>query len=253
MAEQQTEAKVPYSVECVFDQMVKIGDLKPHPKNPNKHPKKQLELMGKAILENGWRVPVTVSKLTGLIVRGEGRYLTAQLMGWTHVPVDFQDYQSEDHELADLIADNKLPALAEMDTKAEVDVLALLDNGNIDLEITGFSNRELENIFNETREDESKTLYPITAKLHEKYDYVLVFTTNETDRLFLHQLLGIRKERSYKSKAVGIGRAITFDRFVEAIKAYKEGRQLEIGEEQDENTDTVDEQNSVDDNPQAAE
>lgn len=214
------------TISCVYNKLVPISELKPHPKNPNKHPRKQLELIGKAIKDNGWRVPITVSNLSGYIVRGEGRYLAAQLNGLTHVPVDFQDYESESHELADLIADNKLPKGAEIDSKLELEILSSLDTGVIDLEITGYSNKELENLFNEAREDESKTLYPITAKLHEKYDYVMIFTTNETDLLFLHQVLGIRKERSYKSKAVGTGRAITFERFTEAINAFKEGRQL---------------------------
>jgi hypothetical protein len=241
-------------VECVYDELVPLGELKPHPKNPNKHPRKQLELMGKAIFGdgaekgNGWRVPITVSKLSGYIVRGEGRFLTAQLMGEKYVPVDFQDYESEAHELADLIADNKLSDLAEMDTKAELALLAELDTGEIDLEITGFSNRELEALFNESREEEDKVLYPITAKLHEKYDYCLIFCENETDWLFLQQVMGLRREKSYKSKAVGTGRAIPFSRFAEKLKEYKDGVQPQ--EVVNENSDSVDVESNDNDDTQ---
>lgn len=59
----------------------------------------------------------------------------------------------------------------------------------------------------------------MTAQLHEKYDYVMIFTTNETDRQHLHAISGIRKERSYKmSKEVGMGRAIPLSRFLDALK-----------------------------------
>ena len=39
-------------VECAFDSMVAIGDIKPNPRNPNLHPKKQIELLAKIIKAN---------------------------------------------------------------------------------------------------------------------------------------------------------------------------------------------------------
>jgi len=55
-------------VHCAYDEMVDINKLKPHPKNYNTHPQKQIELLAKNIKELGWRHPITVSKLSGYVV-----------------------------------------------------------------------------------------------------------------------------------------------------------------------------------------
>ncbi len=45
-------------VHCVYDQLVRVGDLKPHPKNPNTHSAAQVA----AVIEgNGWRGPITLT------------------------------------------------------------------------------------------------------------------------------------------------------------------------------------------------
>ena len=36
-------------VHCAFDEMVPIEQVIPNPRNPNQHPKKQLELLSKII------------------------------------------------------------------------------------------------------------------------------------------------------------------------------------------------------------
>lgn len=207
------------AVFCSYTHLVEPKTLKPNPRNPNKHPRKQLSLIQKIVEANGWRSPIVVSRLSGLIVKGEGRYQASLLAGWTHIPVDYQDYASPDHEWADLIADNEIAKLADMDKKKRLEILQDLDSGTIDLEITGIPMRDLEEMFNESRKDEGEALYPMAAQLHEKYDYVLIFTDNETDRQHLHEIAGIRKEVSYKmNKEVGLGRSIPLQRFLESLK-----------------------------------
>lgn len=44
-----------------------------------------------------------------------------------------------------------------------------------------------------------------------------VFCDNETDWVYLKQLLGIRKERSYKNETIGEARVISFKRFMEML------------------------------------
>lgn len=78
-------------VFCAFDKIIAAEDLRPNPKNPNQHPEEQVELLAKIIRAQGWRAPVTVSTLSGMIVRGHGRYMAARLIGCP-VPVDYQDY-----------------------------------------------------------------------------------------------------------------------------------------------------------------
>lgn len=133
-------------VYCAYDAIVPIGELKPNPKNPNKHPQEQIEKLGKIIRGNGWRNPITVSTRSGLIVKGHGRLLTAQLEEFKEVPVEYQNYESEEAELSDLTADNRIAELAEIDTKMLADVFADIDTGAIDFELSGYSEDEYKDL-----------------------------------------------------------------------------------------------------------
>ncbi len=141
-------------VECAFDSMVAIGDIKPNPRNPNKHPKKQLELLAKIIKAQGWRAPITVSNRSGFIVRGHARLEAAKLLGLTECPVDFQDYENEAVEWADCIADNRIAELAEPDLPLLKDILLELDSGNFDIELTGFDTESIESLMTQLHQPE---------------------------------------------------------------------------------------------------
>ena len=136
--------KVP--VYCAHDKIVPVGEIKPNPKNPNQHPEEQIELLAKIIKTQGWRAPVTVSTLSGFVVRGHGRLMAAQHLGLDCVPVDFQHYSCYDAELADLLADNKIAELAEIDNKMLAEVFQDIDPDAIDMDITGYSEEEYNEI-----------------------------------------------------------------------------------------------------------
>src|SRR5262249_43380887 len=85
-------AKPALTVHCAYDQLVRVADLKPHPKNPNTHSAAQVAAIAAVIEGNGWRAPITVSNRSGFITRGHGRLEAALLLGCEQVPVDFQDY-----------------------------------------------------------------------------------------------------------------------------------------------------------------
>lgn len=102
-------------IRCLFDKMVPIRELKPHPKNRNKHPEEQLRRLADILDYQGWRYPIKVSKLSGLITSGHGRLEAAQLLGLKEVPVNYQEYESEEQEYADLTADNAIALWAEID------------------------------------------------------------------------------------------------------------------------------------------
>lgn len=134
MAKKKDEIKV----HCAHDEIVEIGKLKPNPKNPNTHPQGQIEILAKVIQEQGWRQPIKVSNQSGYIVSGHGRYEAALFMGAEVVPVDYQDYESEAAELADLLADNRIAELAEMDEKMLASLLADIDVAGLDVELSGY-------------------------------------------------------------------------------------------------------------------
>lgn len=135
-------------VFCSYDEIVAIKDLIPNPGNPNKHPQRQLEILGEIIAANGWRAPITVSRRSGLMVKGHGRRMAALFQNLEWAPVEYQNYTSEAEEHADLIADNRIAELAELDTEKLVDMLQDLDTGEMPLELSGFTTEDLERILN---------------------------------------------------------------------------------------------------------
>jgi len=152
-------------VHCSFDRMVKIGEVKPNPRNPNKHPPAQIQLLAKIIATQGWRTPISVSNQSGLIVRGHGRYEAAKTLGLSEVPIDFQDYESEESEWADLIADNRLAELAEMDFGSLATMLKEMNMDAFDMDLTGYAHGELEQILSwaetqDTEDDPKKLKIP---------------------------------------------------------------------------------------------
>ena len=130
-------------VWCSFDELVSSDALKPNPKNPNKHPDSQIGLLAKNIKYLGWRHPITVSKRSGYIVAGHGRLAAAKKLGLQIVPVDYQEFSSDAEETAALVADNRLAELSETSEDDLKKILSELD-GEIDIDLTGFSEAEAE-------------------------------------------------------------------------------------------------------------
>jgi len=123
--------------------MVPVQDLKPHPKNPNVHPKAQIQRLADILQFQGWRYPVKVSTATGYVTSGHARIEAAKLMGWTEVPVSYQDYDSEAQEFADVVADNAISEWSTLDLSTIN--LALPDLGpDLDMEILGFKDFRLD-------------------------------------------------------------------------------------------------------------
>lgn len=130
------------TVHCAYDEMVAIERCIPNPRNPNTHPKKQLELLSKIISGQGWRAPITMSRRSGFVVRGHGRLAAAQMIGCTEVPVDWQEYESEAAEYADLIADNRLAELSEIDTELMAQLMRDVDGDGFS-ELTGYDDKAI--------------------------------------------------------------------------------------------------------------
>jgi len=120
-------------IECAFDEMVEVHKLVPNPKNPNKHPERQIKMLAKIIDYQGQRSPIVVSTRSGFIVKGPGRLAAIQLLGWERCAVDYQHYEDEAQEFADMVADNKISELAEHD-----DEMFKLEALNLQLDVSGF-------------------------------------------------------------------------------------------------------------------
>ena len=90
-------------------------DLKPHPRNRNKHTKAQIERLAKIIQRSGMREPINVSKRAGYIVTGHCTTLACIEAGLEKVPVMYQDYETEQDEVLHMNADNEMARWASLD------------------------------------------------------------------------------------------------------------------------------------------
>lgn len=86
--------------------LVETDKLIPNPDNTNDHPKDQIDHLAKQYAYTGMRTPIIVSKQSGLIVAGHGRWLAAKKAKLKHVPVSYQDFETPAQEFAFSVADN---------------------------------------------------------------------------------------------------------------------------------------------------
>ena len=118
---------------CASNAITEIHKLQPNPKNPNHHPQPQIELLAKIIDYQGQRSPVVVSKRSGFITKGHGRRLAMLRLGWNKCAVDYQDYESEAQEYADMIADNKISELAEHNDAKMIEDIRTIEGLNLEM------------------------------------------------------------------------------------------------------------------------
>lgn len=121
-------------IKCSHSEVVDVDTLVGHPRNPNKHSEKQIKLLAKILKHQGWRHPITISNRSGFVVSGHGRLEAARSLGWTEVPIDRQDFETEADEYAHLIADNKIAELADLNLRmVNEDAIKLGEGFDFDL------------------------------------------------------------------------------------------------------------------------
>jgi ParB-like chromosome segregation protein Spo0J len=149
----QTESPPP-EIRCSYKELRDPATLVAHPRNPNRHGARQIDLLARIIRHQGWRNPIVVSERSGFVVAGHGRLQAAHQLGLAAVPVDVQEFATEADEWAHLVADNRIAELAEMDQDGLGELLRDLgDADDFDLELTGFDAAELDRMLAEDAED----------------------------------------------------------------------------------------------------
>lgn len=98
--------------------MVPIADLVLDPENRNLHPEEQLQELMNIIRFQGFREPVTVSLLSGVVKSGNARVIAAQRLGMTELPVIFQEFDDAAQEYAHGIATNAIAKWSKFDLTA---------------------------------------------------------------------------------------------------------------------------------------
>jgi len=130
-----------------------VADLIPYARNSRTHSDAQVAQIAASITEFGFTNPVLVDA-KGSIIAGHGRVLAARKLKLKAVPVLVLDHLTDAQRRAYVIADNKLSENSTWDLAvltAEMVELAGLD---FDLEMTGFTMDELDNLISEPEEYE---------------------------------------------------------------------------------------------------
>lgn len=142
-----------------------IGLLKPDPKAPRKHNRKQRRQIATAIRRFGFLVPIVVDQ-NNKIVCGHGRYLAATDLGLSEVPVVKVDHLAPAELRALQVADNQLVLNGDWDLgllkTALVEIVDADISLDLDPEITGLDYGEIEAIISdEPAPDEADSLPPV--------------------------------------------------------------------------------------------
>ena len=137
---------------------INVDKLSAYETNSRTHSKEQIGQIAASISEFGFTNPVLIDQDNGIIA-GHGRVEAAKKISMDEVPCIRLSHLSEAQRKAYVIADNKLALNAGWDDemlRIELEELGAL---NFDLELTGFAQFELANIFDDgIREPpESKT------------------------------------------------------------------------------------------------
>lgn len=164
-------------VRCSYTKLVPVEELKPHPHNAKlrKHSKEAIERTAKILMYQGWRATIRVSNQSGFITVGHKRLAAAILNGWHEVPVDFQDYDDESQEIADVIADNTLNEWDTVDLAGVNDIIPEF-GPDFDVDLLGLKNFTLDPNFDPGSEDdqgqldEKELVFMECPHCHQKFE-----------------------------------------------------------------------------------
>ncbi|HEI6819521.1 TPA: ParB N-terminal domain-containing protein, partial [Yersinia enterocolitica] len=122
--------------------------LKAYAQNVIKHPEKQVEQIADSIKTFGWTNPVLIDEKNEIIA-GHGRLLAADVLGIEQIPCVILEGLSEAEKRTYRIADNKIPLNGSWDQDMLTLELSELQDLDIDLSVTGFSDTELEDLLSD--------------------------------------------------------------------------------------------------------
>lgn len=126
--------------------LMALADITPYENNPRNN-EEAVEKVANSIKEFGFNQPVVVDK-DNVIIVGHTRYLAAQELGLTEVPVIVAENLSEEQAKAYRLADNKTGEIAEWDF--EKLALELEEIESLDMSEFGFAGKGLDSSFSES-------------------------------------------------------------------------------------------------------
>ena len=144
-------------------EQIPVELLKPYPKNPRTHSKKQIRQLANSFRRFGFNGPIVINA-SNVIIAGHGRVEAAKLLGLQTVPCFRVRHLSAAEELAYVIADNKIASnsgwdrlvLASHFESLELELPALAHP--IGTDITGFEEGEIDALFADLGKDQGDPL-----------------------------------------------------------------------------------------------
>jgi hypothetical protein len=126
---------------------VPVGALKPHPRNARQG---DVGAIHTSIAENGFYGVIIAQRSTGYILAGNHRWRAAVAADAAEVPVCWLDVD-DDRALRILLADNRTNDIASYDDAALAEMLEDILNGTGNLDGTGFSPDDLDDLLKDLR------------------------------------------------------------------------------------------------------
>jgi len=175
--------------------MVALDKLIPYARNAKVHSEAQISKVAASIKEFGFLNPILIDK-DNSVMAGHCRLLSAKKLNLSEVPCLRIEHLTEPQKKAYIIADNKLAELADWDIEMLGLELEELNLEEFDLDLTGFSNLEIEGLLN--NDDEAFDFKEPSEKSdEEKLEIkVMVESLCEKEELFMEL-----KNRGFKVKA----------------------------------------------------
>jgi len=201
--------------KCAYTDKIKLTELKESPLNANMHPPEQITRLAEIIEFNGQRAPIVVSKRSGFIVKGHARLMALRQIGWEYAAVDFQDYEDEAREYADLVADNEIARWAEFDIEKH---RFNLEEKHFDIEQKYYGIEKYDPIIEQEIGANIEGDEDFATELGEKTDYLVLTFSNRDNFLKACDKFGAEREKFNISGSgnpmydrMGLGRVIKGD------------------------------------------
>ena len=128
-----------------------VKSLIPYARNARTHSDMQVAQIAASIKEFGFLNPIVITE-DNTILCGHGRLMAAQKLGLKKVPCIKESHLTETQRRAFIIADNKLSLNAGWDNELLSVELSELQGADFDLELLGFDEKELSQLFDEGNE-----------------------------------------------------------------------------------------------------
>lgn len=181
-----------------------VESIIPYKNNPRLN-KKAVGVVAESISEFGFKNPIVVDKNMEIIV-GHTRFEASKQLGYDTVPVIVANDLTDEQVKAFRIMDNKSSEFAEWDYEKLLSEIEELNLEGYDIDLTGFSEAELEDIVAdmteelEEKEKEEKPEIEFTEELLEENQYVVLVFDNTLDWTKAKSVLGLDTVKSKRSK-----------------------------------------------------